>query len=147
MPEGMSMGAAVEMIGIPDAEARAYAKAIGRRVAAQRQERGWDQSELGRRAGVSPSYVSRLEGGVYVRPSVERLAALASALGCHIRELTDAELPDDAGALAERLYAAGVSRDRAPLVEKLVLDLARRTPRQQDQLIEMWVRMLELAGT
>jgi hypothetical protein len=32
-------------------------------------------------------------------------------------------------------------------VEKLVLDLARRTPRQQDQLIEMWVRMLELAGT
>jgi transcriptional regulator with XRE-family HTH domain len=134
------------MMGMADAEARTHAETIGRRVWERRRERGWDQSELGRRAGVSPSYISRLEGGVYVRPSVERLAALASAFGCHVRELTDAELPDDAGALAERLYAAGVSRDRAPLVEKLVLELARRTPRQQDQLIEMWAGMLELAG-
>jgi transcriptional regulator with XRE-family HTH domain len=82
----------------------------------------------------------------------EQIPQFADAFGVAPTAITSRLWPDDAasddaGALAERLYAAGVSRDRAPLVEKLVLDLARRTPRQQDQLIEMWVRMLELAGT
>lgn len=54
---------------------------IGPRVRALREARGWTQSDLARRAGVSHSYVNRLESGRYQRPSQEQLGKIVTALG------------------------------------------------------------------
>jgi transcriptional regulator with XRE-family HTH domain len=65
------------------------ARALGARVAKARGRRGWDQSELARRAGLSPSYVSRLENAGFTRPSLLKVQAFAAALGCRLADLTD----------------------------------------------------------
>jgi putative transcriptional regulator len=47
-----------------------------------RRTRGWSQSELARRSGVSQSVISRLENGVTEAVSFENLERLAGALEC-----------------------------------------------------------------
>jgi len=47
-----------------------------------RKIRGWSQSELARRSGVSQSVISRLESGVIEAVSFENLERLAEALEC-----------------------------------------------------------------
>lgn len=47
-----------------------------------RHTRGWSQSELARRSGVSQSVISRLENGVIEAVSFENLERLATALEC-----------------------------------------------------------------
>lgn len=64
---------------------------MGDRVRAARLARGWGRSQLARKAGVTPSYLGRLEKGVYKRPSVEKLRAIAGALGRTVLDLTDGE--------------------------------------------------------
>lgn len=54
---------------------------IGLRVRALREAHGWNQSDLARRAGVSHSYINRLESGRYRRPSQEQLGKIVAALG------------------------------------------------------------------
>jgi transcriptional regulator with XRE-family HTH domain len=53
-----------------------------------RESHGWDQSTLARRAGVSPSYVSRLEAGKHVKPGAGKLRLIAEALGETLESLT-----------------------------------------------------------
>lgn len=60
---------------------------IGRRVRALREAREWNQSDLARRAGVSNSYINRLESGQHHRPSQAQLAKVAEALGVSASEL------------------------------------------------------------
>jgi transcriptional regulator with XRE-family HTH domain len=66
---------------------------IGKRIRAARERLGWSQTELAQRAGSVASYQSRLEAGQFERPSVERLSAIARALGVTLAELTDAAPP------------------------------------------------------
>lgn len=61
---------------------------IGRRVMAARLRLGLTHAELSRLAGAAPSYLSRLEAGHYGRPSHDRLARLACALGVTVDDLT-----------------------------------------------------------
>ncbi|MEW4570110.1 substrate-binding domain-containing protein [Tautonia sp. JC769] len=56
------------------------------RVKARRQNRGWPQEELARRAGISRTAVSAIEVGRIV-PSVAAALSLAAALGCTVEEL------------------------------------------------------------
>jgi transcriptional regulator with XRE-family HTH domain len=54
-----------------------YLADIGDRIRAERQARGWSQTELGRRAGIGLATVKRLEaGGVSMRPLVHACWAL-----------------------------------------------------------------------
>lgn len=60
---------------------------IGRNVARMRAERGWTQSELSRRSGVSQSFISDLEGGRRGKATTEVAASLAKAFGVTVDEL------------------------------------------------------------
>lgn len=54
---------------------------LGLRVRAKRQEKGWTTRMLGARAGVSDSFVSRLETGATAQPRYADLELVADALG------------------------------------------------------------------
>src|SRR5215213_2696436 len=56
------------------------------RVKALRLGRGWSQEELARRAGISRTAVSAVEGNRLV-PSVAAALSLAAAFGCSVEEL------------------------------------------------------------
>src|SRR5262245_27160392 len=55
-------------------------------VKASRQQRGWSQAELARRAGISRAAVSAIEVDRLV-PSVAAALSLAAALGCTVEDL------------------------------------------------------------
>lgn len=46
---------------------------LGKHIAALRRARGWDQTEMGRRAGVSRAFVSNLERGTGGDPGVRKV--------------------------------------------------------------------------
>jgi transcriptional regulator with XRE-family HTH domain len=59
----------------------------GFRLRELREARGWNQSEVARRAGtLSASQVNRFEAGVRI-PKMDHLLALALAFGCTVSEL------------------------------------------------------------
>jgi transcriptional regulator with XRE-family HTH domain len=74
---------------------------IAARVTALREARGWSQADLAYAAGVTRSYLSRLEGGEYREPSVWKLQLIAHALGLTVNDLIDDE-PDTDHAAALR---------------------------------------------
>src|SRR5690348_6514898 len=53
---------------------------LGDFIAKLREEKGWTQRELGRRAGLSQTTIHKLEAGITEHPGVDVLVALASAL-------------------------------------------------------------------
>jgi len=61
--------------------------AIGRNVRRLRDARGWSQSELARRSGVSQSFISELERGKREDALGGILQALARTLGVTVDEL------------------------------------------------------------
>jgi transcriptional regulator with XRE-family HTH domain len=58
------------------------------KLKALRNERGWTQPVLARRAGVSHGYIARLETGRH-DPKLSTLAKLAKALGVPVTELLE----------------------------------------------------------
>ncbi|MCP3915859.1 MAG: helix-turn-helix transcriptional regulator [bacterium] len=59
---------------------------IGKAVLRIRQKQGLTQKEVGARAGLATSYVSRIENG-HIQPTMRTLARLAKALGVPTSEL------------------------------------------------------------
>ncbi len=81
---------------------------VAERVFKLREERGWTQSELARRAGLSRTTLSHLEGGATRTPSSPTLRRLARAFGISVHDLlaeTDAAEAEPLG--AERQGAEG----------------------------------------
>lgn len=112
-------------------------KQIGRRVKARRVARGWNKSELARKAGVSPSYVSKLEAGTYGSSSLNQMAKIATALGCDLDDLVTpsaAEL-ETASRLHAELMLLGYDAEEAPVVDEAMSKLLQRTPDQRRQII------------
>jgi transcriptional regulator with XRE-family HTH domain len=64
-----------------------------RRLRSLRLARGWSLDELGRRAHIGPSTISRIETG-HRRIALDQLVSLAKALGTTVDELLD-DPPDD----------------------------------------------------
>ena len=62
---------------------------LGRRIAAARNARGWSKAELARRAGVAPSYITRVERGEFLRPSIDQIKTISDALGVNVTDLTE----------------------------------------------------------
>ncbi len=60
---------------------------LGSRIRELRAERHLTQIELAKKAGLSPSYISKLEADRYRRPSADVLLRLASALNVVVEEL------------------------------------------------------------
>ena len=64
---------------------------IGARVFELRDERGWGQTELARKAGVSQTTIVHVETG-QVQPRMATLRRLAKGFGITVEELIDAPL-------------------------------------------------------
>ncbi|MBP4033003.1 helix-turn-helix transcriptional regulator [Aeromonas sp. PrichA-15] len=64
----------------------ALAKAVGRAIAYQRQQRGMTQEEVAERLQIGMEAVSRMERGIVV-PTIVRLAELAQIFGCELTDL------------------------------------------------------------
>jgi len=64
-----------------------WREVVGARLRRLRHRRGQTLTEVARRAGVSPQYLSEIERG-RKDPSSEMLAAVAGALGVRVLELT-----------------------------------------------------------
>ncbi len=62
---------------------------FGRALKLMRREAGLSQEELGERSGLHSTYISLLERGRY-SPSLDAIAAIASALGVKPHELVKA---------------------------------------------------------
>lgn len=65
---------------------------VPNQLKAQRQARGWSQEELARRAGVSRTEISAIEGQRLV-PSVATALSLAAACECRVEELFGRQAP------------------------------------------------------
>jgi transcriptional regulator with XRE-family HTH domain len=64
----------------------ALAKAVGRAIAYQRQQRGMTQEDVAERLQIGMEAVSRMERGIVV-PTIVRLAELAQIFGCELTDL------------------------------------------------------------
>lgn len=82
-----------------------------------------------------------------------QIEMLAAALGVPTTDVTrriwpvEAATPDTPDELADALYARGFRPDEAPLVETLVTDLARRSPRQRRDLLELLGQMVRVSSS
>lgn len=62
---------------------------LGENLRYWRERRGLDVAELAERSGLSRPYIYEIENGVKTNPALEKLSALASALGITIADLFD----------------------------------------------------------
>ncbi len=99
-------------------------RAFGRRLRELRTASDISQEELGRRAGLSPKYLSRMENG-HVNPSLDVVHRVAAGLGVAVTALFDQEKPtrsDEAAAVVALLAAQPpATRKRALKLLKLFL--------------------------
>ena len=116
----VSMGTILGCVGTSESATK-----IGSRIRAARTARGWEKAALARKAGVSASYIGRLEAGAYPRPSLQRLTAIADALGLRVIDLTEQPTTDPDAALLEQVRAL-VGTDET-LVRAILADLTART--------------------
>lgn len=118
---------------------------LGQRITAARQAKGWSRSDLARRAQVDPSYVTRIERAEYGRPSVDKVTAIATALGIRVTDLTEpTPLPAEVANLRATLMSMGFRPNETPLVDRILADLVNRTGRARFQRIEAIATLLSL---
>lgn len=60
---------------------------IGKKIREYRNEKGWSQEELARRAEIPFTTLNKIESGVIKNPSIEKVAKIARALGVQIEKL------------------------------------------------------------
>lgn len=92
---------------------------LGQRITAARDARGWSRSDLARKAHVSPSYVTRIEDARYRRPSIDKIAALAEALGIRVTDLTEpepAQIPSAAAAALSAMFRPDEAQEVADIL-------------------------------
>ena len=116
------------------------AVALAQRISHERLRRGWSRSDLARKAGIDPSYVTRVEQARFVAPSVEKIRALAAALGLPVDALTDpppAEMPDEDVLLRRLIERKLGNRANAELVQTVLEQIRGRPPADQHTVIRM----------
>lgn len=111
--------------------------AIGRRIRAARERHDWTMTELAKRAGVNHSYVSKVEIGAFGTPSVEKLSAIAAALGMRLADLTGESEPLDEGVplvRVSRLLGHASIAVTSAFYERTIGNRAGRVERLADEL-------------
>src|SRR5262245_10037172 len=108
---------------------------LGLRIAAQREALGWSQRELGRRAGLLSSRLSRLERGRSVARLGE-LIELRNLLAIDLDELVCGRPPDAGGSrlerLARNLAQVGASAE-IEVVERMIEGLLHRGDKKDSE--------------
>lgn len=105
----------------------------GERIRAERQRRGWAQEDLARRAGVSRTTVSELEGG-HSRATT-RLLDIAKALNVTPQWLETGKGPKEPVPAPENTYISAESLE----------DLARKlVDKGNDDIAKLWQLVLSI---
>ncbi len=107
---------------------------LGNNVRRFREDRGWNKADLARKAGISPAYVTRLERAEYGRPSLEKVKAIAAALGVPVTDLSE-PLQDLAPGLAASLHQLFGRPEDATLLADVLTDLSRHEHADQQQVL------------
>jgi transcriptional regulator with XRE-family HTH domain len=109
---------------------------FAQRLRELRRTRGMTQKDLGERAGLTETYLSRLESAG-AAPGIDLVAQLADALGTTIHDLLPvAESPDTRDVLrhqAERLIAAiteAADEESLSLLNQILAMLAEKTAKR-----------------
>jgi transcriptional regulator with XRE-family HTH domain len=116
------------------------AVALAQRITHERLRRGWSRADLARKAGIDPSYVTRVEQARFAAPSVEKIRALAAALGLPVDALTDPPAPEtpDEDVLLRRLIERKLgNRANAELVQSVLEQARGRPPADQATILRM----------
>lgn len=124
----------------------------GERVLLARRDLGWDQKELGRRAGLSYSFISDLERNKHNNATVDVVGRLAESLGVsvtYLLGLTDAPSGTaDDGAPIEATGSRVTFEVRDPELRALLVELADllhgMTPAQRRYFVEQAQRFTRL---
>lgn len=66
---------------------------IGKHIASLRKQRGWDQAEMGRRAGVSRAFVCNLERGTGGDPGLRKVINILALFSRSLEIREDGEPP------------------------------------------------------
>lgn len=107
-----------------------HTQGLGGVIRELRERRGWSLRELGRRADVDVSIISRVESGQQVGMNPENLARVAQTLGISVdRMRTDAGIADPAEV---------ASRARRPTYQDVVESDPNLTAEQRAQLLSLY---------
>lgn len=125
-------------------------RTVRRRLRALRQARGWSLEELGSRANLGPSTISRLETGRR-RIAIDHLATLARALDTTVDELLQEDANDEVVIRPRRDHTGGTTfwlltapddpSDR--VVAKMRLPERKRLPEARTHPGRDWFYVLE----
>jgi len=109
--------------------------ALAQRITHERLRRGWSRAALARKAGIDPSYVTRVEQAKFQAPSVEKIRALASAFGLPVDALTDPPQPStpaDDALLRKMLERKLGNKPNAEMIQDLLDQTAGKAPVDPD---------------
>jgi len=114
--------------------AETHLRRVGSRIAERRIAKGWSQREVGRRTGMHPTRLSRIERGG-VTPRLEELVALHGALEMGLDEMVFGAPSSAAAGELRELLATIPPEDREALLRVLRIlisgyRLSRETPEQ-----------------
>lgn len=125
---------------------------LAQRISRERGRRGWSKADLARKAGISPSYVTRIEKAQLEHPAIDKVQAIAEALRVDLSTLTDPPqppAPDDDALLRKLIERRLGNRANTELVES-ILDSIRGQPTIDQQtvlsVVEVLVRSLPRPG-
>lgn len=90
---------------------------IGVRIQTLRQERGLSLSELSEKSNVAKSYLSAIERGIQMNPSIQVMEKLAQVLGVSVQYLVSGDteelnLDQEWIELAREVAESGISKDQ-----------------------------------
>ena len=102
-------------------------------------DQGLTLRDLSASSNVSIAYLSDLERGVLVNPTLDTLTAIAKALGVSLNELLGVE--DESGRSVSYPKALEEFRDLTPFRE-VIADEAKRRSRDEEELEDEWLRTL-----
>jgi len=117
---------------------------FGLKVRQFRQERGWNFDELGKRTGISPSYLNEIEKGKKY-PQAENLHKLAAALGLSPEFLASPELTKQyapLGTLLQSNFLDELPLDLFGIEAQQVVEIIARAPDRVNAFISA---LLEIA--
>jgi transcriptional regulator with XRE-family HTH domain len=116
------------------------AVALAQRITHERLRRGWSRADLARKAGIDPSYVTRVEQARFSAPSVETIRSISAAFGLPVDALTDPPPPEtpDEDVLLRRLIERKLgNRANAELVQSVLEQARGRPPADQATILRM----------
>lgn len=140
MPFGAPSVTGVSILGAMSAEN----VRMGKKITAAREHRGWSKADLARKAGVAPSYVTRVEQGAFGRPSIDLIARIADALSMSVADFVELEPVPALVDLRAALIARGFRADETHVVDQILADLAQQNDDQRSQVLDAVATLLAL---